>query len=177
VEITYAETKRTPASLGSAVEYASQIKSFGTPMARIQGDGEATILGLVDVPAGADDDDFEVRPAGDFDFGLLDSGAAKPAPRDLDAEVADLDLDADFAIDDAKTRASARKPAPPARRAKSEVWELEDAPVEAAPGPPLALTLEIAGLSGDLRRLVDGLAGKVIELPKLRVRIKGRDIA
>src|SRR5437870_6900973 len=50
VEITYAETARAPASLGGSVEYASQIKSFGTPMARMQGGGEATILGLVDAP-------------------------------------------------------------------------------------------------------------------------------
>src|SRR5262245_44914023 len=42
VEITYAETNRAPASLGASVEYASQIKSFGTPMAKMKGDGEAT---------------------------------------------------------------------------------------------------------------------------------------
>src|SRR5262245_58830875 len=43
VEITFAETARAPSSLGTSVEYASQIKSFGTPMGRIQGSGEATI--------------------------------------------------------------------------------------------------------------------------------------
>src|SRR5258706_10752025 len=50
VEITYAETARAPSTLGTGVEYASQIKAFGTPMARVTGDGEATILGLTDLP-------------------------------------------------------------------------------------------------------------------------------
>src|SRR5262249_13067262 len=67
VEITYAETTRAPSSLGPSVEYASQIKSFGTPMARVQGGGEATILGLADAPASTDDE-FQVGPAGEFDF-------------------------------------------------------------------------------------------------------------
>jgi hypothetical protein len=40
----------------------------------------------------------------------------------------------------------------------------------------MALTLEIDGLSGDLRRVVEGLIGKAIDLPALRVRIKGRDL-
>jgi predicted component of type VI protein secretion system len=194
VEITYAETTRAPSSLGPSVEYASQIKSFGTPMARMQGGGEATILGLADAPTLGGDEDFEVRPAGEFDFDLR-SGADEPVPRDLDAEVADLDLDADFAFGDAKTQAPVAKPparpaaapprpaaperpAPPERRAKkSDVWELDEASVEpAAASGPIAVTLEIDGLSGDLRRAVAALVGKVIDLPKLRVRIKGGDL-
>jgi hypothetical protein len=164
------------------VEYASQIKSFGTPMARMQGGGEATILGLADAPTISEDEDFEVRPAGEFDFNLRESGGGKPAPRDLDAEVADLDLDSDFSFGDAKTQAPARteKPAPrsapaPARSAKSDVWELDEAPAGRATGA-IAVTLEIDGLSGELRRTVEALVGKVIDLPKLRVRIKGRDL-
>jgi hypothetical protein len=171
------------------VEYASQIKSFGTPIARMQGTGEATILGLADAPTLSEDEDFDIRPAGEFDFNLRESGAGKPAPRDLDAEVADLDLDSDFSFGDAKTQAPApaAKPAPhsaptparpapaPARSAKSDVWELDEASAKPASGP-LTVTLEIDGLSGDLRRTVEALIGKVIELPKLRVRIKGRDL-
>lgn len=181
VEITYAETMRAPSSLGASVEYASQIKSFGTPMARMQGGGEATILGLADAPTISEDEDFEVRPAGEFDFNLP-SAAGVPAPRDLDAEVADLDLDLSFG--DAKTQAPARteKPAPrsapapvPARSTKSDVWELDEAPAKQATGA-IAVTLEIDGLSGELQRTVEALIGKVIELPKLRVRIKGRDL-
>jgi predicted component of type VI protein secretion system len=190
MEITYAETTRAPSSLGTPVEYASQIKSFGTPMARMSGSGEATILGLADAPTLAEDDDFEVRPAGEFEFDLRAPATGKSAPRDLDAEVADLDLDANFSFGDAKTQSPAPKPKPaprsaaaparaqaPAPSARSDVWELDDA--AAAPKPatgPIALSLEIDGLSGDLRRAVEALVGKTIELPKLRVRIKGRDL-
>jgi hypothetical protein len=184
VEISYAETTRAPASLGT-VEYASQIKSFGTPMARMQGSGEATILGLADAPVISEDEDFEVRPAGEFDFNMRATAAGHAAPRDLDAEIADLDLDSDFGFAEAKPKAQApaparpapaRKAAPSAPAAAKEVWDLEDASAKPASGP-LALTLEIDGLSGDLRRAVEALVGKVIELPKLRVRIKGRDLA
>ncbi len=175
VEITYAETTRAPSSLGASVEYASQIKSFGSPMARMQGTGEATILGLADAPTISEDEDFEVRPAGEFNFNLRESAAGVPAPRDLDAVVADLDLDSDFSFGDAKTQAPARKAVPPARAAAKDVWELDDAPAKPATGP-VVVTLEIDGLSGELQRAVEALIGKVIELPKLRVRIKGRDL-
>jgi predicted component of type VI protein secretion system len=201
VEITYAETTRAAASLGATVEYASQLKAFGTPLARASGDGEATILGMMDAPAESDDEDFEVRPAGDFDFDLHGANAGKPAPRDLDAEVGDLDLDDSFAFGDAKTQAPARAPKPPARpaaaprapaparpapapapaparsSARNEVWELESEPDKSSPAAgPLAVTLEIDGLPAELRRALEGLFGKVIELPNMRVRIKGRDL-
>jgi predicted component of type VI protein secretion system len=196
VEITYAETTRAPNSLGASVEYASQLKAFGTPMARVKGDGEATILGMLDAPTTDDEDEFEVRPAGEFDFDLQTAGKGKPAARDLDAEVASLDLDSDFEFGSEATRAPARpakpapkpapaaavaparKPAPPARSASQDVWELDDAPAKAKPAAgPLAISLEIDGLSGDLRRAVEALLGKTIELPSLRVKIKGRDLA
>ena len=191
VEITYAETTRVPTTLGASVEYASQIKSFGTPMGRMEGSGEATILGMMDAPAGAVREEFEVRPAGEFDFDLQGS-AGKAAPRDLDAEVASLDLDDDFAFGDAKSQgpalppkpaarpapapAPARKPAPAAPAAVKDVWEFdEEAPAKSAAGP-LAVTLEIDGLTGELRRVVEALIGKVVVLPRLRVKIKGRDL-
>jgi predicted component of type VI protein secretion system len=196
VEITYAETTRAPNSLGASVEYASQLKAFGTPMARVKGDGEATILGMLDAPTTDDEDEFEVRPAGEFDFDLQTAGKGKPAARDLDAEVASLDLDSDFEFGSEATRAPARpakpapkpapaaavaparKPAPPARSASQDVWELDDAPAKAKPAAgPLAIALEIDGLTGDLRRAVEALLGKTIELPSLRVKIKGRDLA
>jgi predicted component of type VI protein secretion system len=194
VEITYAETTRAPSSLGP-VEYASQLKAFGTPMARVKGDGEATILGVLDAPTSDDEDDFEVRPAGEFDFNLQSKGKAAPAPRDLDAEIASLDIDSDFTFGSAPTQAPARplKPAPrpaaapapaPARKpaapapAAGHVWELDEAPAQPKPtAGPIALTLEIDGLSGELRRAVEALLGKVIELPSLHVKIKGRDLA
>jgi predicted component of type VI protein secretion system len=196
VEITYAETTRAPSSLGASVEYASQIKAFGTPMAAMRGDSEATMLGLVDAPASGEDDEFEVRPAGDFDFDLHCSAGAL-APRDLDAEVASLDLDEDLSLEEAPpavrpakpparpaagparpapAAAPARKAAAPAGTASGGVWELDDAAVAPASGK-LVVTLEIDGLSGELRRAVEALVGKVVELPNLRVRIKGRDLA
>jgi predicted component of type VI protein secretion system len=191
VEITYAETTRAPTSLG-AVEYSSQLKAFGTPMARVSGDGEATILGMLDAPTVDDEEDFEVRPAGEFDFDLHAKAKEKSAPRDLDAEIASLDMDSDFTFGSAPTvaparpakpaprpaaapaQAPARKPAPPVRQ---EVWDLEEAPASPRPAAgPLALTLEIDGLTGELRRAIEALVGKVIELPSLRVKIKGRDL-
>ena len=198
VEITYAETTRAPSSLGP-VEYASQLKAFGTPMARVKGDGEATILGMLDAPTSDDEDDFEVRPAGEFDFNLQSKGKAAPAPRDLDAEIASLDIDSDFDVRlgaDRGARAPAEACAASGRRAcacarsraqarlrprtppRGHVWELDEAPAKPKPtAGPIALTLEIDGLSGELRRAVEALLGKVIELPSLRVKIKGRDLA
>jgi len=185
VEITYAETTRAPSSLGP-VEYASQIKSFGTPMARMQGGGEATILGLADAPTVSEDEDFDVRSAREFEFDLRHSGCDKPAARNLDAEVADLDLDPESSFGSAKTQAPksaprsapaaapARKPAPAAAPVR-DVWELDEGPARAATGP-LAVTFEIDGLTGELRRAVEALFGKVIELPRVRVKIKGRDL-
>src|SRR6185436_18611342 len=106
----------------------------------------------------------------DFEFGSTatqapPARAAKPAPRPAPAAKA-------------PAPAPARKPAPPARPASQDVWELDEAPAPAKPAAgPLALTLEIDGLTGDVRRAVEALVGKVIELPSLRVRIKGRDLA
>ena len=190
VEITFAETTRNPASLGASVEYASQLKSFGSPMAGRHADGEATILGLVDTPgAGGDEDELDVRPAGEFD---LELNAARPPgsrPRNLDAEIADLDGD------DGLGALDLRKPAAPGRATAAAepdpVWTLEDedlapAPEQAKPAPVaparppvagrLALTLEIEGAEGELRRILAGLAGKVLEIPSLRVRVKADDL-
>lgn len=187
IEITYAETTRNPASLGPSVEYASQLKSFHSPLSGAGGDGEATILGLMDTlsPGGGDDDAFEVRPAGEFAYDLHDM-ESPTAARDLDAELETLDADPieDFDFDTASQggagtaagrRAPAAASAPPP---KPQVWELDDAPEgDADRGPRrLALTLEIEGLEGDLRRVVEGFAGKVIELPGLRVRVKTDDL-
>jgi hypothetical protein len=45
----------------------------------------------------------------------------------------------------------------------------------AQPGGVFELTLELEGLSADLRRMLEGLLGKTLDLPQLRVRIKGPD--
>ena len=61
-EFIFYSVARNPATLRIKVEYASQLKSFEGPQMQA-GDGEATILGLVDtVPGGADDE--EIAPGG-----------------------------------------------------------------------------------------------------------------
>jgi len=202
VEITFAETTRNPASLGPSVEYASQLKSFNSPLAGGGGDGEATILGLMDTLSPGDDA-FEVRPAGEFAYDLHDM-ESPAAARDLDAELETLDADPveEFDFDSASAGgapAAARAEAAPV---STQVWELDDpppddvlAPAEAEPeaetarraaAPPakgasaeprrLSLTLEIEGVEGELRRVLEGLTGKVLELPPLRVRVKSDDL-
>ena len=175
VEITYVETSRNPASIKAQVEYASQLKDFQTPMS--VGDGEATILGLMDAVAPDDADEFEVRPAGDFDsyeVGAPDKGGAKPRNLDLELDSLGSDPVDDLDFESAPPVAPAsRESRPPDTVVGTQVWDLEDAPARGK----LALTLEIEGLSGESRRIVEGLIGKVIELPSLRVRIKADDLS
>ena len=162
VEITYAETTRNPATLGSSIEYASQLKTFSSPMAG--GDGDATMLGI---GGAGGEDDLEIRPAGDFEYDLHDMSSPGDAPRDLDADLQGLGDSFEFGS----------TPAPSA----DEVWDLDDM---SSPGPAsgtsstgsTSVTVEIEGLEGDLRRIVEGLSGKTLELPKLRVRIKTDDL-
>ena len=157
-EFVFCQVTRNPVTLGMKVEYASQLKGFGPQMAA--GDGEATILGLVDAVGGSDD--FEVRPSGEFGNDLR--GADSPAaPRNLDLEFAadgveDLDI-----------------PAQPAAQPNAGVqaWTLDEKP----PSDTVSLHLEIQGLTGPQRASVEALLGKVIELPKLRIRIKPDDLA
>lgn len=176
VEIVYRETARNPAELGARAEYASQLKSVGLPQIPAGG-GEATILGLVDTlspSGGGDDDDFEVKPAGDFDYDLHDMERA-PAPataRNLDQELEGLGSD----LDDLDFEDAPAAPAPPhagaARGAlDTQVWDLDD-----EGKGTLSLTLEIAGLEPELRRALVGLLGKEITLPSLRIRVKGDDL-
>jgi predicted component of type VI protein secretion system len=178
VEITYAETAKNPSSLGAPVEYASQLKSFGSPLGKQRADGDATILGLGPPVAGADDEDFEVLPAGNFDVDLQQMRASARAARDLDREMASLDADSDSLDDFDFAEAPAAVPAAPRPQpqpaGEPKVWELEELPDAPEPGR-VALTLEIEGLAGELLRAVRGLEGKVLELPRLRVRIKGSD--
>lgn len=143
VELVFAQTTRNPAELGAKIDlqYASQLKGFGG--ATSGGDGNATILGLMEpVSAAGEDDDFEVRPAGDFDLELHDiqvegaGGAQVAAPRNLDAET----------------------------------WELDSALDDGSGG--LCLQLEIEGLTPELETLLQRLLDRDIELPKLRLRVK-----
>jgi predicted component of type VI protein secretion system len=175
IELVYGQTTRNPASLGAPVEYVSQLKSFGMPGGGNQ-DGDATILGMMGSPAEEeDDDDFEVAPPGDFDYDLHGMEPAKRAPRNLDLEVDESGPDP---FDDDLGLGEAPPPAPAAAReapaSPPQVWELDEA------GPAnrgtLSLHIELEGLTPDLRATLTHLVGKVIQLPTLRIRVKGGDL-
>jgi predicted component of type VI protein secretion system len=104
--------------------------------------------------------------------------AVKPAPRLAPAP------NPEWSLDDVPEVPEVAKPqAQPAPRATAP------APRAAAPAPArpaaapaapamqtVSLQLEIEGLSGELRRVVEALLGKVIELPPLRIRVKPDDL-
>lgn len=78
VLITFIQTRKDPASLGLAVDFASSLKGFTDPSAGV--DPGATTLGMADPVSG----EFEVGAVGNFD-----AGEAAPA-RDLDLEFNDF---------------------------------------------------------------------------------------
>lgn len=167
LELTFVQSAKDPVALGVKVDYASQLKGFPGPSVSA-GDAESTMLGLVDTLPG-DDEDFEVKPAGEFAYDLHGMSGGRdeaPAPRDLDLELEGFGLD-DLDIPD-QERA---KPAPQTTE-KPQVWTLDDAKEPAT----LSLQLEILGLKGELRQALLGLLGKVIELPAMKIRIKTDDL-
>ena len=155
VEIAFAETPRDPASLGATVEYASQLKSFEGPSAP-RGGGEVTLLGMELPGASAG----EGEP-GEFDaaFDLLE------LPQGEESELSEASLPGAAEL-------SAEELPTPDSDPSDTVWELEDevsAPdLEVSAQPPgtgaLSLRIELEGLDGELRRTLEGLAGKPIEL-------------
>jgi hypothetical protein len=152
-EYVFYRVTRNPVTLGMKLEYASQLKGFGPPMAA--GDGEATILGLVDTVGGSDD--FEVRPVAEFGQDLR-SVPSPPPTRNLDLEFADEGLE--------------ELDIPAEASAGVQAWTLDEKP----PSDTISLHLEIQGLTGPQRASVEALFGKVIELPKVRIRIKSDDL-
>jgi hypothetical protein len=171
VEFTFFQTTKDPVSSGIKVEYASQFKEFGGPSVS-GGDAEATMLGLVDTVSGSDDD-FEIRPAGDFTFDLnqKSSEPVEPRPpRDLDAELDDFGLD-DLDISDMSSPPAA--PSAPRAQAAPEATKPTAAPSAAG---TLSLNLEIQGLTGELRQTLAALLGKTVSLPPLKIRIKSDDL-
>ena len=155
-ELVFCRVTQNPVTLGLQTEYASQLKGFGP---QVGGDGEATILGLMD--AVGDDDDFQVRPAGDFDHDM--AGIDSPAqPRNLDLELSSDGLDELDVPREGRTRPSFQS-------------ANGDAPSASGSGS-LSLTLEIQGLDAQQQRFLLGLMGKVLQLPNLRVRVKGGDL-
>jgi predicted component of type VI protein secretion system len=155
-ELVFCRVTQNPVTLGLLTEYASQLKGFGP---QVGGEGEATILGLMD--AVDDEDDFQVRPAGDFDHDM--AGIDSPAqPRNLDLELSSDGLDELDVPREGRTRPSFE-------------GANDDAPSVAGSGT-LSLTLEIQGLDEQQQRFLLGLMGKVLQLPNLRVCVKGGDL-
>ena len=155
-ELVFCRVTQNPVTLGLLTEYASQLKGFGPQMG---GDGEATLLGLVDAVGDDDDDDFQVRPAGDFDHDM--AGIDSPVqPRNLDLELTSDGLDELDVPREGRTRPS---------------FAAVDASSASGTGT-LSLTLEIQGLDTEQQRFLLGLMGKVLQLPNLRVRVKGGDL-
>ena len=172
-EMIFYRVAKNPATLGAKVEYASQLKDFASSGA--QDSPDSTMLGLMDM-AGEDEEEFEVRPARDFDYDLhgMDAGleeglGSAPKARNLDLEMDDPVLGDDAA-------------------GSSETWDLEDPPAQAqaqaqtqaagrqASGGTFSLNLEIQGLSPEQQRFLQTVLGKVIQLPALRIRLKGDDL-
>ena len=199
LEITFVESTENPATAGPKLEYASQLKDFAP--GRVQGDNpDATTLGPA--PAGEESEggDFEVRPAGDFGYGLDGLSEGSPESRDLDLELdgfglhetsGPVDMTPEALAPTAKsasrkpTAVEARPPVaqtkPPVARAKrkapDEVWTLdEEGSAPKASTSTLSLTLEIEGLTPDLQKTVGSLIGKVISLPSLKIRLKDKDL-
>jgi hypothetical protein len=61
--------------------------------------------------------------------------------------------------------------------AADEAWTLgEEDSAPRGSASTLSLTLEIEGLTPDLQKTVGSLIGKVISLPSLKIRLKGKDL-
>jgi predicted component of type VI protein secretion system len=140
------------------------------------------------------------------DLAAVPSPARRPVPRDLDLELGApggdaLPPSAASSIPPAHRLPAAAKSGvrlPPPAAVNSLLDDLEEprpaarpqprpaaraaTPVPAAPAAApakrnaLSLQLEIEGLSGELRRALEALLGKVIELPPLRIRVKTDDL-
>jgi hypothetical protein len=87
-----------------------------------------------------------------------------PVTRDLDSEIGTFGLDD---LDISNTPPASEAPVQPKA-------PLPRGPSDAA--GTLSLSLEIQGLEGDLRRVLESVMGKTLQLPSLRIRIKGDDL-
>jgi predicted component of type VI protein secretion system len=199
VEIQFVQVAKNPAQIGKKVEFASQLKNFGGAAGQAK-DGEATMLGLMQTVDS--DEEFVVGKVNDFGSDLegMKEPAKRDTPRNLDLELSGLDdeppppkppqrqgatpvpakpgpkpaprlapVQPDWALDDADPR-------PAAPQARSAPRAAAPAPAAAAAGGSVSLHLEIAGLSGELRRALESLLGKGLELPPLKIRVKSDDL-
>ena len=98
--------------------------------------------------------------------------AAKSGPRLAPQGTPISDFDD---LEEAPRPAARPQPRPAAPRAAAPAPAPAAAAARAA-GKRVSLQLEIEGLSGELQRTLEALLGKVIELPQMRIRIKGDDL-
>jgi len=198
LEITFVESAENPATAGPKLEYASQLKDFAP--GRMQGDNpEATTLGPA--PAGEESEggDFEIRPAGDFGYGLDGSSEGSPEPRNLDLELDEFGLHettepVEMTLEALAPTAKSvsRKPPvveagppvaqtkPPVANAKrkvpDEAWTLdEEGSAPKASASTLSLTLEIEGLTPDLQKTVGSLIAIHYSNSRLRANLYSID--
>ncbi len=177
-ELIFYQVAKNPATLGAKLEYASQLKGFGGAAGESSPDATMLGMGMMD---GGDEDELEIRPAGDFDYDLHDMGAQDVAPTEVIPQPRNLDLE----LGDPVLGGEAPQAAPPVQAVQEEpseeAWELEN---PLTPVPPqvqgntagtFSVHLEIDGLTPDQQRFLVGLLGKVIQLPSLKIRLKGDD--
>ena len=185
LEITFVESTENPATAGPKLEYASQLKDFAP--GRIQGDNpEATTLGADPAEEESGAGEFTVRPAGDFGCGLDGSSEESSEPRDLDRDLDEfglheplepIELTPEALAPTAKSVPKTRPMAGAKPVKADEAWTLDEGDSGSkVSASTLSLTLEIEGLTPDLRKTVGLLIGKVISLPSLKIRLKGRDL-
>jgi predicted component of type VI protein secretion system len=156
-----------------------KMNDFGADLAEMQAPAKRQTPRNLDAELGGlggdelGGDDLNAPPANPIPPAHRLPAPAKPGPRLAPAP------NPDWALDDVselppvakpQARPAARAPAPaPARPAAPR-------PAAAPAKKAVSLQLEIEGLSGELRRVVEALLGKVIELPPLRIRVKGDDL-
>jgi hypothetical protein len=144
--ITFIKSRRDPAALGLEVSYASDLKGFaGAPSA----DPESTMLGLTEV-AGP----FAVGSVGDFASELPTTPPEPEVVAPPTVETRDLDRELEAFLPDMSAEAG-------------------EGDSEGGAPAAVSLHLELEGLTPDLRRALETLQDKTIELPALRIRIKG----
>jgi hypothetical protein len=195
LELTFIRTSKDPAGLGLEVVFASQLKG-GVPDALDGASAESTILSLstptaiavdeseaeelleeieqIDAEDEIDDVDeveeieeiseFRAGGVANFDFDDEESGVLIESQEedDSDPESVHEEVDALFG--------AMEQEEPEAATNTDANVSLVDA------ADTMAVTLELSGLTPELRERLRGLFGKTIELPALRICVKGDDL-
>jgi len=206
VEISFLQVAKNPAQIGKKVEFASQLKNFGGAAGQAKDGEATMLGLVQTLGDDDDEEDFVVGKMNDFgnDLAEMAAPAKRSAPRDLDLELGAPGGDEMPKLPVSSIPPAHRLPTPaksgtrlaPPGAPITSFDDLDEAPRPARPQPrpaaraatpapapaaarakkSIALQLEIEGLSGELQRTLEALLGKVIELPPLRIRVKGDDL-